>query len=376
MQSAACAVLSANEYVNGGVGLVAPGLRDFFNDRINQSRRLIGCTSPDVEPPPPEFEGGQCPGVSYRLDVVHSATATLCNGTSPAPNGPFTENGVATLVGPVTSITTYTASTVCPNGRPSRYGVRYTDQGGARTRQTELNSTAARYFENISVSPSLVYLSGSPSGGDCGSLPPVYPPPIDIDIDIDIDYDDDDGNPISITIPFTFAPFIVNFDGSISAPFSFDFGGFTFDGSLELSPEIDVNINLPKLPRGTGQGTEGLPPGPPADEVEPLEAEEKIIGLVVSSTVVNQGALTQVDADIIPDLWIPRLGSVKFAYSFGGTTFWSSDIDVKSTRTFIPCPFSQGADFAAASPVPGVTMSTVQIRGFAIATQNDLAQLS
>lgn len=372
VRASACAVLSANEFINGAIGTVSPGSRDFFNDYVNKTRRLIGCTSPDIQPPDPPFVGGQCPGVSYQIQYGAAADVFNCSGTFLSDRTRSFGNVSTPRLGPIGAIRVVGANpTNCGFGN---YNLRVERPDGSLIFQSNNifspGVTGNARMEITSFTPAVVRVDALPD--DCGSLPPVYPPPTTINIDIDIDYDDDDGNPINITIPFIFAPIKVNFDGSLEIPFSFDFGGFTFDGTLDLGPDFDVDINLPPLPRGEGQGTDVLPPGDPENEVDPEEGREKIIGVVVSSTIDAQSNLTNIATTNMPNIVAPRLGSVKFAYSVGVSTFWSNDIDVKGQRVFIPCPFSQGADAAVASPVPGVSMSFVEIRGYPLATTNDL----
>lgn len=372
IRAAACAVLSANEFVNGAIGTVAPSVRDAFNGAINGTRALIGCTAPPISPPPPPFSGGQCTGTVYSVAGPFSFDSFRCSDGvfQSSTTGDLDDFVGVNFEGPVTAAFIEAFGSLC-RGFPTGVRAVITDRGGARTRTFQISSQNSTFYrQNFSLSASFVRVSGNPDV--CGSVPPVYPPPINIEIDIDVDYDDDDGAPISVTIPVIFTPIVVNLDGSLEIPFSFDFGGFTFDGSLDLSPQLNVDINLPSLPRGTGSGTEGLPPGPPADDVPSEEGERKIVGLVVTASIEANGSITSINTDSIPTIFAPRLGSVRFAYSFGGATFWSNDIDIKGARVFIPCPFDQGADFSSASPIPGVSLNVVQIRGYPVATTDDI----
>lgn len=338
-----CQLLNAEAFVAGGAGLLPSGSRNSLLDAVNRQRRLLGCTGPDIEAPDPEFFGGQCPGVSYRVDYQNRTTA-----------GDFGSPNFRTGLGP------FSGATKTVTGVSASINLNF-----ANTSPQILSGPAAEVL--LPRILSVTRLDGLPD--DCGSIDPIFPPPTNIDIDIDIDYDDDDGNPINITIPFIFAPIKVNFDGSLEIPFSFDFGGFTFDGSLDLSPEFDIDINIPPIGRGVGND---FTPGPEEEEVDPEVGPEKIIGLVVTATAIAPNGPTGISTANIPDLFVPRLGSVKFAYSLGAATFWSNDIDVKGRRVFIPCPFSQGADAAAASPVPGVSLSFIEIRGYPLATTRDI----
>jgi len=191
-------------------------------------------------------------------------------------------------------------------------------------------------------------------------------------VNIDVTYNNEEGDTVNVTLPFIFSPINVDATGRFNIPFTFNAGGVNFSGTLQIAPEFNVTINPPTAPRATDDPVDELDPGPPEDEVEPVELDEKIIGVVVTATLTGEQQLTTIATQNIPTILAPRGGSIKFAYSFGAATFWSDDIDVKGGRTFIPCPFSQGADAVAVSPAPGVVVNWVPIRGFPLATVADV----
>lgn len=353
IRSTYCALLSGNDWLNGGIGRLSPSLREFSRDVTAAQRRLAGCDpANDVPPLDPPFAGGQCEDVVYVVTV---------SGPSTPPGG----SGTATrnVRGPVQGMCFPPAS-----GGNVRIGVLGSE--GCITGGSGQGLTAPSVQAQWSII-GITRLDGQPD--DCGSPPIIYPPPINRPIDIDITFQPDFGPEITVPVTIDYSPFEVNFNGDISFPFTFDFGGFEYSGNIEIAPEVNVNINPPRLPRGGPNPGTGLP-GEPGEEVEPLPGQQKIIGVVVNSEIVNIGKVSGYSSPGIPDIFVPRLGSVKFAYSFGGATFWSSDIDVKDARTFIECPFSQGADAVVASPQIGVNMTAVPIQGFPLATTDDIGQ--
>lgn len=347
-----CQLLRANEYVLGSLGRFGGPTRDRALDGLNAIGVLLGCPGGSVPPPPPPFAGGQCP-VVYRARFSEVGTSFT---TEIPPGG---------LLGPILSAT---ATNIGPG------------PAGTTTYRLEMCSAASGCIANnvntFSPSPGFIPTPFREDGlpDNCGELPGEFPPPTNINIDIDIDYDDDDGNPINITIPFVFAPVEINFNGDIRIPFNFDFGGFEFSGDINFLPDASVTINPPGGGTGGGVDLDPVGEGPPSDDVDPEEGSEKIIGVVVSSTANALSNITDILTIGMPRIFAPRLGSIKFAYSIGAATFWSNDIDIKGERVFIPCPFSQGADAAVASPVPGVSLSFVEVRGFPLATTSDISR--
>lgn len=350
-----CFALANGQYAYGFAARIFPLTpAGAIADGIGGLRRLLGCDPVDdpLEPPPP-FPGGQCPGVTYQITWTN-----ITPGVGPVNNSINREGplGLSTALQPGE------AEADC--GVPGRTFNRFT----LTSPQGDVTLGSGCGVEVTNISPTR--LDGQPD--NCGSLPPPYPPPNDIDVDIDVTYNIEDGPDITVTVPFTFAPVNVDLSGNFSAPFTFNFGGLDFSGTLEISPEIKVNINPPTAPRGTGDGTDDLPTGDPNNDVEPVPVSEKVIGVAITSVLVGEQQLTTIATENIPAIYAPRAGSIKFAYSVGVSTFWSDDIDIKDDRTFIPCPFSQGADAVAVSPAPGVEVQWRAITGYPLATVNDL----
>lgn len=363
-----CFILSNNPFVNGSASNFSDAERAVFNDRINQARAVRGCDpATPTAPPPPPFTGGQCTCSVYsvRVDIA------------------FTEDGVEEtsflirrVRGPLVGVTasdngtrptyTFTANNIGDNtstSPPCRTGL----PPISRTFTPSAGFPDPGSVTVTSIAPTLVE-----GPDDCGDPDPIYPPPTNINIDIPITFSPDFGPDIDVTIPFEFSPTEVNFNGDLRVPFTFNFGGFNFNGDFSFDPTVPIRINLPGLGGGGGQGTETQPPDQPGESVDPQPPDRKIIGVVVTATAIQQGRVSSYESPGIPEIYVPRLGSVKFAYNLGGATFFSSDIDVKDRRTFIECPFTGGADAVIASPQVGVDFSFLPIRGFPVVTTGDL----
>jgi len=364
LRFAPCIALGNAEWAYGAAGRIFPfGPAEEGIATVRALRRFIGC-NPDNDPeePQPPFQGGQCDGQLY----VGSYTYTQGN------NPPITARFKAW--GPIGGAVEGTDSNGTPGvGLISRGDLTQNSpafQCGVGGNPT-LGTLTYRQFASNATNPSIQSIT--PCGADnCGGLPPVLPPPTNININIDVTYNNEEGDEINLTIPFIFAPINVDINGRFNIPVTFNLGGVEFSGTVTIAPEFSVTINPPQAPTGTDNPTDTLPPGDPEDEVEPREFDDKVIGVVVQSSLSGEQQLTTIATANIPTIFAPRAGSIKFAYSIGASTFWSNDIDVKGGRVFIPCPFSQGADAVAVSPAPGVVLNWVEITGPPLATVADL----
>lgn len=348
-----CQLISDDPYVLGSVSRVLPATRPAFIQTLNATRRLAGCPPEgDIEPPTPPFPGGQCAGQLYNVTAsgLNALGTTITNTRGP-------------LVGPIGGLVFDP-----PNEFGGVFVRAQTGDGPSNTSFATTSPGNASTWQIISISP----VTAS-QGDECGDPPPIYPPPTEVNIDVDVTIEGDDGD-LVVTIPFIFSPITVNFDGTLRIPFTFDFGGFSFTGSFPLDFNIPITINPPSLPPGSGEDFDSVGDDEPGGTVPPLPPGEKIIGVVVNSEISQPGRVGSVNFENGPAIIVPRAASVKFAYSLGAATFWSSDIDVKTLRAFVPCPFSQGADAAVVTPYIGLESTSVPVRGFALATTNDVRQ--
>ncbi len=359
-----CIALANAAYANGAAGRIfGPTSTTGPQAAIAALRRALGCDpDDDPEPPEPPFAGGQCDGELYigSATYVQSGTTQTVFFKAWGPIGGFTSGSSDGTPG----------VGLLSRGSIIRTGTAYTCVGGI---PPTLGAFEYRQFAfGTAVSEPAIASITACGEDDCGDLPPVFPPAEPIEIDIDVTYNIDEGDEITVTIPFVFAPINVDIVGRFNIPFTLDVGGIELSGTVEISPEFNVNFNPPAAPRGTDDEPDDILPGPPADEVEPREFDNRIIGVLVLATIVGEQQLTTIATTDIPPIFAPRAGSIKFAYSIGNSTAWSNDIDVKGGRSFIPCPFSQGADGVAVSPGPGVDVQWQEITGPPLATVADL----
>lgn len=354
-----CGILSASDYILGGIGRFTGLDQGLASNAINGLRRLRGCPEAgDITPPPPPFTGGQCEGTNYRVQGI--STVYPRADCEPIVN-PFN----AFYPGPIRGLRTAVNNPSGPLCTPGQNQV-FLSFGPDSNIQEALVAGAGfgASFEITSVTRN--------SGGldICGDPPPPILPPINIDVDVPVTFTDEGDNIVNITIPVEFKPFTVNFNGDVSFPFEFSLGGIDFTGDVVFAPDFSLNVNPPRLPKGPINP----PPSGSEDEIPvPLKPRgEKIQGVIVVATVNSDQRVSSYEGSPVPDIYVPRLGSVKFAYSFGVSTVWSNDIDVKGTAVFIPCPFSQGADAVQGRPEAGITFSLSAVEGPPIATVADI----
>lgn len=147
-----------------GQGLVAPLLCKPYWDSQGYDAPVSG--SP--------FTGGQCVGSTYNLSGQLVTVGVFCSDGSPAGGTTNLIVGVfPTLVGPVQSITIERFGITC-RGLPKGTRVVIVDQGGARTRTTQLASEFGTVgYSSVTFSPVLGLISGS---NNCGN-PPGIPEP-------------------------------------------------------------------------------------------------------------------------------------------------------------------------------------------------------
>jgi len=360
-----CFLISAGGGILSALEALPLGDPTFANNTTKALRRLRGC-DPENDPvlPPPEFTGGQCAGVPYGVRYTFKDNPNSAGINYTPEFGQFRPGNV-TLYGPLSY---GGAVEVSPNF--FRFEVSGFTIGGAPiTAALNQGGSEVQQFLRIIENLGFERLSGT---GECGDGPVILPPVTNIDVDVDVTYNIDEGPDITVTIPFIFAPIEIDISGNFRIPFTFEFGDVDFSGNFTIAPEINVTVNPPPGPRGTDSPLTDLPG--PDDEipVEPSTFAERVVGVVVQSTLVGEQQLTTIATTDIPQILAPRCGSVKFGYAIAGRSFWSPDIDIKDLNCFIPCPFSQGADTVAASPAPGVELFFVPIFGAPLATVADL----
>jgi len=349
-----CALLSATGAVLGAAGSLPGGDPTFVVNSVKALRRLRGCDPAfDPEPTPPDATGGQC-AVNYLCRFRWNDIATDGSAIFPA-----VEQDIA-LPGPVGAI--------FGSGLPEFQAIKCFYGGGIETFLRQGSCTQGCYRNIAWVS--FTRVDGLPD--DCGSQPPIFPPPGDTTIDIDVTYNIEEGPDIDVTVPVIFSPFFIDFNGDFNFPIRFNFGDIDFTGNVEFTPQFNLTINPQPGPRGTNNPVDELPEEEPEIPVEEEPPGKTVVGVVVQARLIGEQQLTTIATDNIPQILAPRCGSVKFGYRIAGRSYWSPDIDIKDLNCFIPCPFSQGAATVAASPAPGIALDYVPILGSPLATVADL----
>lgn len=372
---------AANDF-NGKVNPFYTGSRgEAITRRIeNELAKYCPVPPPRNQPDaPPPFTGGQCPGVRYQV--------TWVNGAFGNQNLPV----VRVFPGPINGVDT--VQTADNFGRPLlTFRLSY----GSPASFAGMFGPALAENNPFAFVTSVVREDGEPD--TCGDLPgppgqpypPTNPRPSFPDISVDFP-----GLP-SVTVSLTAVVGIVNVtaDGRISVPVTvnaqFDLGGQSFDIDFDFDVDLsDPNsdpvprpVPPPLDPDGRPAPTDCPPPqeclpdereddepdAPPIDPESPEDEKELEIKAVRILSVVDSrlSAATEIlMKGGAPNIFAPRIGSVKFVYSAGlGQVAWSTDIDVKATNQVISAPKvglrCLGAVF---SPARGVSGETFFIRG-------------
>lgn len=326
------------------------------------TRALQGfCPVPPTGPvptPTPPFEGGQCPGVQYRITgTATQKTRDSCFESavpiSSVQTGPITD---IKLAGPVTDFS-------CSPGETGYLRVEVTRAGGTTTIATPGSN---RRFINVS-GLTVVRVDGLPD--TCGSPPPVFPPgtptpnppnPPGTDVTINLP---GIGPVVVAFTPIVGVAFVdANAEFNVPVTVNVDLGGQNINFDLDF----DVNISnptapvkpappdRPKNPDDRVEPPDCPPPAdcrnepgedPPEEEPEDEDPKEFIVTGAVALCVVN--AATTKATEVVqangPNIWVPRLGYIRFKYLTNrGDIVWGTDIALK------------GVNFATEAPDLGI----------------------
>jgi hypothetical protein len=274
--------------------------------------------------PGPGFTGGQCAGVEYRLQW-RNAQGIIFTDTLFGPIGQYSISSVPTL----------------PSGfnRYTFTGSGFTSGGAPQTITQETSQAPSQ--EPVEKLP-LERVDGLPD--DCGDPPPLPPQPFPpggdpLPTPPPVTYDDPDGNPITIAPEFTvFAPIVIG--PNVFAPVRVDLPDVTFDGTLELSPEFNLELNPPSFDGSPGDSPEPVSPEDPTTSPDTPDDDEnqKLLGAFVRSQETGYNRQTQIDQDDSPTLVVARLARLYFRVRMGGRLGWIGGYDVQSTNQYFPVP--------------------------------------
>jgi len=342
--------------------------------------------APSPQPNEPPVTGGQCPGVDYifRLSWIINS--------DPSGTVQFTETGGYT--GPQSSSSL--GYFVDWNANFDRWQANWRQSNGVYTNQG-LGGTLADGPGRTVVGREFRRVDGLPD--TCGNPGPDYPPGVNPPTpsnprptlpDVDVDFP---GFP-PITIPL--APVVgivnVNVDGKITVPVavnaSFDLGGQSFDIDFNFDVDLgnpDAEPTVPPVEPPLDPDDRPAPPDcppppscapadeedeepdePPIDPEDPEDEKEQEIKSVRVMSVVNPERSPATEILMTggaPNIFAPRIGSVKFVYAVvPGVVAWSTDIDVKASNQIIPAPKTGlrclGAIFSPGAGVEGETFFT------------------
>jgi len=345
-RGATCALLAGSDsaYRLFGGALLDPGNAGNVAAAL---RRQICNGDPDDDPgtPDPPFTGGQCPKL-YQLNF------TLLRTNDGATNG-----GSDTALGPIGPL--YENRSF--GGTAKGTGVFVSDGSGGRVERNFLSFSDPDRWSITSFN--VVPITGA---DDCGD------PPIDIEPGpqtqpVSITYNVDESTEVTVEGDLVISPVFVGINGKLFAPIQVDLGGIEWSGNIELSPDFTVNINPKGINEGPGTVDNPGDLDEPSEDTpaptEPPPPGETIIGVIVRCTIPGENNLSAIDATNIPDIYVPRLGSVSFQIDTGGTVAWTPDQDIKNLNCYIPCPAPQGATSVGVSLRPGVTGTYSAVRG-------------
>jgi len=203
------------------------------------------CPPPQQPPvlPPPPFNGGQCPGVSYRVDYAVS------NSPGPQSNpGVFTDQGIIFLTGPISRDREVLQSSqnLVILSRNSSGGLVRTPVIGTG----DLGRILAWTRFIVTRTDNQPDTCGNPPT----DFPDIVPPPEVLNFDVDVNIG---GNPTNLNVTIPYIPVDVNF--RLNPTFPINVGPFNFDFELGgVNVNINPNINLP------GTVPNGPDPRPPS----------------------------------------------------------------------------------------------------------------
>lgn len=357
LRGALCAVIAVNDDGAKLFGRI-PGLSsgaDYFNFFAPLRAQLCNDDPADVPVPPPPFTGGQCDGVCYEVTVTSDLTGNEVIQTRGPIGGVrgITLPGGGRLEILSRSAVNFTNSTTC--FPLTTYEFRDTGLGG-----TAWAAEANPRIVSVAVKDGIV-------PDDCGDPPIVVPPPGPVTKPINVTYNNEDNDVIDIDGDVVFSPFFSVGDLSLNVPFNLDLGGLEFSGTIEISPDFNIDLAPRVFFGGPGRPDDpDLPPsGDPNTPDDPPTDDETtvIIGVVIRSSPVGELQSTAIATVNMPTIYAPRLASCSFAIESSLTVAWTSDIDVKNRDCYIPCPVPTGAVGVSVTPMPGWECSWTAVRG-------------
>ena len=309
----------------------------------------VVCNSQTPTPlPNVPFTGGQCSGILYNVSWIISLINS--SGTQ------FDFPGSGQFEGPISRVD----GAVSPDGDDQLWLIR-----GATSEITALATSVSQtvFYTSFNVSR----VDGMPD--DCGDPEPsVSPVNVVNNITNNITYNDNTGAPVVEVVNYNFGFAYVDANAEFFIPITVDVGGISIPVRFNVSTG-DISFNFGgRGGGGSGGGGDTIilepePPDSPDDVPVPTPPAEdpreelQIVGVMVTTTNIGVGfAGTQVDGQLAPDLYLPRLAQVLFEYRFSdGSVGWSTPLPVNNRREFVESPRPGNTIGAQIIQAPGVT---------------------
>lgn len=303
----------------------------------------------------PDWDGGQCDGIPYRVNV------TLALILSPkGSNVPVGDIGdVFDAVGAIRIIEVYDTG-----DQDNDIRLRAVWKGGSKdvsfVKGNNNDPDNPQWgYDNVRI----VVTRNDGLPDLCGNPAPTAPPlrPGDNVYPTNITYNNENNVEVTVPITFTFGFPRVDIRGEINMPVNIKLDldiPININGSTNFNTgDFTINVNPPGgspagddpnppvvLPPGTDPVPPDVPiPDPEPPEDDPITNKRKIIKAVIVTVIGNDAEATKIIQGENPDIYAPALGYVQFFVNVGGTGGWTSDIPVKNKRNFIPCPWILGA---------------------------------
>lgn len=346
VRQTACAVISVNDAVNGFMeGIGTPGASEYADRTRALRRQLCDNNDPVVPAPTPPFTGGQC-------DTIYAVTYRVKNGQSPWAQQ------TTNFPGPIQGLEF--RSEPAPNDRVRKQWL-IKHAGG----EDSLILVPSAFPDQVVLAEILnvARIDGQPD--DCGDVPTPIPPYVPTTTTVNISYENNQQITINEDVDVTvFAP-QVNLIGGIFAPITISGNNFSLIGNAEFTPEFKLNLS-PRINIGAPGNTDNPVPNPsePIPEPEEEDPTRMIVGVIVTTTDLDLSRIGQISQDGNPDIFIPRLGSVSFYITTPNGNAWTTDVDIKNLRCYIPCPVPSGATDVAATPQNGIHFSVQPVWGY------------
>ena len=329
-------------YVGEGVGS-NPLVRDWYNNRID-GLKAVFCNkveSTDNLPPPP-FTGGQCPGVLYQVRFFIQTSAYTSSSCSSFNTSSATTGWLGSIPGPISDVRVELSNPgTCG---PRTYQVLVTGAGGDvivnQGTVTIGRVPGSTFISNVEIRR----VDGFPD--TCGNIGVEYNPTNIYNITADVTFNNEENVEVTKLGDFNllapvFLPGSIQLSAPISIPFTLQVdelkfvGEFFPDGTVNLFPDLEVNIGSP----GDPQPPPGVEPPPrdPQYEVQPSpEQVNRLVGVWVVMTDPGSRATEVLEGGVTH--YYPRYGIVKFLMQFGDQTVLSTGVDVKTARAYVPAP--------------------------------------